>query len=146
VIQKFPLLFRRAVAVYFAVACVGFTWMMVAAFLRQDTTTGLGFLGFLVLIALAIWPQRIEITPKEVRVRSGCMVGRRMPLDQIRRVTLTHQMGGISFGRERGLLIEGDRLRIFAAVEDLEGLRAALMAATPLHAYGDELRAVPKSD
>jgi hypothetical protein len=145
-IQKFPLLFRRAVAVYFVAAFAGFSWMMIAAFLRHDMTTGLGFLSFLVLIALSIWPQRIELTPKEIRLRSGCMIGRRLSLNQIRRVTAAYQMGGISFRRENGLLIEGEKLRIFAAVEDPDGLRRALLQASPqLRAYGDELRAAPES-
>lgn len=129
---------------FMAVAVVFGLFVLVLALRDGDTTVVLGLGLFFLLLATCFWPGRIEIGEGEVRVRTGLMISRRLPLSEIRRVRPGRSFGGYSYWFEDGLRIEGPKLTIGAVVRDPAALRAGILAAAPhLRAYGDELRGEP---
>lgn len=114
---------------------------IVVSLLKGDYPPAIGFGLFLLMLAAFVYPARVEVDAQEVRLRSGLIVSRRLKTSEIIRVREAKTTGALSLGKELGLQIEGPKLTVSACVQDLPGLRKALLEAVPdLHEYGGELR------
>jgi hypothetical protein len=140
-LKTFPLLSRPAFWVFLGGMVVLMTLFIVVSLLKGDYPPAIGFGLFLLLLAVSLYPTRIEVDAKEVRLRSGLLVSRRLRIGEILRVREARSSGALSLRKELGLQIEGSKLTISACVKDIPGLRKTLLQVVPgLHEYGGELR------
>lgn len=139
--KTFSLVSRTSFWLFIGAMATALTAYAVYSAMRSDYPPAVGFALFVLMLAIFLYPSRIEVDEKEVRLRSGLFISRRIPLDQIVRIREATTTGALSLRKEPGLQIQGSNLTLNAPVQDVPALLQALMDRMPdLHAYGGEYR------
>jgi hypothetical protein len=140
-LKTFPLISRPSFWAFIGTMSVLITAYAVFCFIKADYPPAIGFSLFVLMLAVFVYPTRIEVDAREIRLRSGLFISRRLKLADVVRIRKAQMTGALSLRKEPGFRVEGARLTINACVADPAAFLKTLEESVPdLHLYGDEYR------